>query len=188
MAIVIVTVLVTALVVSSYYVANQATFYGNVGVDLETGSVHSRIRIWKGDKLILDEWNAGVVTKLGDNMTLFWIFGDSDMQYPFVLYADNCTNISIGNQGTLNEDSTVLPGEWNRTIGTVQNQTQSSLNVTCTFYPDNGGPYTADCIGLNANATATANNLVMYDTFTEVTGIDETFTITVEFKVSVSHS
>jgi hypothetical protein len=56
--------------------------------------------------------------------------------------------------------------------------------LTCTFYPDDGGPYTADCIGLNYDDAG--NNLWGYDTFSEVTGIDDTFTINVEFKVSVS--
>ena len=150
--------------------------------------VHSRIRIWKGTELILDEWNAGAVTNLGDNMTYYWIFGDTDMQVNNIPYTDNGTFITIGNQGTLTTSSVVLPGEWNRTAGTVEDEIQSQLNITCTFYPDNAGPYTADCIGLNTNATASANNLIMYDTFTEVTGIDETFTINVEFVVSESHS
>lgn len=121
-------------------------FSGNVSVDLETNSVHSRIRIWKGDTLILDEYHAGVVTDLGDNMTLTWIFGAG---YNSSFYDWNATYVSIGDQGTLNPQVTVLPGEWNRTTGTLEDQYQSQLNITCTFYPDAGGPYTADCIGLN---------------------------------------
>ena len=163
-------------------------FSGTVGVDFEAGSVHSRIRIWKGDDLVLDEYHAGVVTNLGDNQTLFKLFGDTDMQYGVIPFTDNATFISIGNQGSLSTSSVVLPGEWNRTAGTVEDEAQSQLNITCTFYPDDSGPYTADCIGLNFNATASANNLWAYDTFTEVTGIDDTFTINVEFQVSVSHS
>ena len=167
------------------------SFYGNVGVDLEAKSIDSRIRIWQGDKLILDEYNSGVVTDIGDNMTLFKMFGYGNMQYADLPYGDNCTFISIGNDtGTLSATSTVLPNEWNRTAGTVGGSGkygQSWLNITCTFYPS-AGPQTADCIGLNLNVTADANNLLFYDTFTEVTGIDETFTITVEFKISVSHS
>lgn len=163
-------------------------FYGVVGVDLEAYSVHSRIRIWKGNQLILDEYHAGAVTDLGDNMTLFWIFGDTDMQYGSIPYEANATYISIGNQGTLNTTSTVLPGEWNRTTATVEDETQSQLNLTCTFYPDAAGPYTADCIGINAESGAGGNDLIMYDTFTEVTGIDETFTVNVEIQISVSHT
>ena len=167
---------------------NTVNLHGTVGIDMETTSVHCRIKIWQGDNLILNQWHSGVVTKLGDNMTLFWIFGDTDMQVNNIPYLDNGTFITIGNQGTLTEDSVVLPGEWNRTAGTVEDETQSQLNITCTFYPDDAGPYTADCIGLNTNVTASANNLIMYDTFSEVTGIDETFTINVEFQISVSHS
>lgn len=162
---------------------------GNLGEVGLTPVVHSRVRMWKDGKLIFDEYNAGAVTNLGDNMTLFWLFGDTDMQYVDIPYMDNCTFISIGNDdASLGVTSTVLPGEWNRTAGTIEDEDQSCLNVTCTFYPDASGPYTADCIGLNTNATASANNLIMYDTFTEVSGIDDTFTINVEFKVSVAHS
>lgn len=166
----------------------QGNIAGNVGIDLESDSVHCRIRMWKDGELFFDEYHSGVVTDLGDNTTLFKLFGDTDLQNNTIPYTANCTYISIGDQGSLSSASTVLPGEWNRTAGTVDNEHQSYLNVSCTFYPDNAGPYTADCIGLNMNNTAQAENLLMYDTFTEVTGIDETFTINVDFKISVSHS
>jgi len=55
------------------------------------------------------------------------------------------------------------------------------------MYPDNSGPYTADCIGINCASTGDGN-LVFYDTFTEVTGIDDTFTINIDFKISVAHA
>ena len=156
---------------------------GNRQIGL-SAEVHSRIRIYRGTELILDEYNAGAVTDIGDNMTLAWIFGDSD--YGVADYMYNATYISIGNQGTLNTASTQLPGEWNRTAGTVEDQSQSWLNITCTFYPDTG-PYTADCIGLNWKSSGDLN-LWAYDTFSEVTGIDDTFTINVEFKITVSHT
>jgi len=79
-----------------------------------------------------------------------------------------------------------LPGEWNRTLGTVEHQGQSQLNISCTMYPD-AGPYTADCFGLNW-ASSGDGNLWAWDTDTEVTGIDDSFTINIEFIVSVSHS
>jgi len=179
-------IIVTALVMLS--LAPTLNLFGYVGVDLETSSVHMRIQVWKGNELILDEHHAGVVTDIGDNMTLYWIFGDDDMQNGSNLYMNNATYISIGNQGSLSSASTELPGEWNRTAATIEDETSSQLNLTCTFYPASG-PYTADCIGLQwTSANATDNNLWGYDTFTEVTGIDDTFTINVEFQVSVSHS
>ena len=176
------------LIVGLQYTAAQLDLFGNLGVDLETSSIHCRIRMYKDGELVFDQYHTGVVTDLGDNITLFKLFGDTDMQANNVAFTENCTFISIGDQGSLSESSDVLPGEWNRTAGTIDNEYQSYLNVSCTFYPDNAGPYTADCIGLNTNSTAGAHNLLMYDTFTEVTGIDETFTINVDFKISVSHS
>lgn len=171
---------------------------GYVDQDGHTGKIqyvveiHSRVRMWKGDILIFDEYNAGVATDRGDNTTLFKMFGYTGLQDGDIPYTDNCTYISIGNDtGTLSTTSTVLPNEWNRsaadTIGGAGKYGQSWLNLTCTMYPD-VGPNTADCIGLNLNATDDANNLCFYDTFTEVTGIDDTFTIVIEFKVSLSHT
>ena len=186
-ALLVISVFVTALIMQTYYNSQLLNFYGNIGVTFETGSVHSRIRIWKGDELVLDEWHAGVVTNIGDNQTLYWIFGDSAMKPSNGSYTYNATYISIGNQTNgLDSTATQLPNEWNRTTATIEDQTQSQLNLTCTFYPDVGA-HKADCIGLNW-ASSGDNNLWAYDTFTEVTGLDDTFTINVEFQVSVSHS
>lgn len=161
---------------------------GSIGIDLETSSIHCRIRVWKGNNLILDEYHSGNVTNIGDNMTLYWIFGDSDFSPVSGDYDSNTTWISIGNYTNgIDETVTQLPLEWNRTAATIEDEGQSALNLTCTFYPDTNGPYKADCIGLNW-ASSGDNNLWGVDIFTEVTGIDETFTINVEFKVSVSHS
>jgi len=179
-----VAVLLSIIIVSFQAGANSVNVNGSVGVDLETGSIHSRIRMWQHGNLVFDEYHSGAVTDLGDNQTLAWIFGDAD--YGVADYLDNATYISIGNQGSLSTSSTQLPGEWNRTAGTVEDENQSWLNITCTFYPDSG-PYSADCIGLNWESSGD-NNLWAYDTFSEVTGIDDTFTINIEFKVSVSHS
>ena len=68
----------------------------------------------------------------------------------------------------------------------VDTEIQSGLNVSCTFYPS--GSQTADCIGLNFGAGAGSNDLWAYDTFDQVTGIDDTFTINVDFKVTVAHT
>jgi len=146
--------------------------------------IHARIRIWKDGILILDEYHAGTLTKLGMNMTLAKLTGD-DTFFNLTQYNLNNTYISIGDKGTLDSDDTVLPGEWNRTAGTVEDEAYDSYNLTCTFYPDTG-PYTADCIGINFEDGIGNNALWGYDEFTEVTGIDETFTITVEFKVLIS--
>ena len=160
---------------------------GKVGVDLETKSIHATVTFYKDGTLYCQYHHAGVVTDIGDNMTIFWISGDTDYKVSSMEYAWNITHIGIGDQGSLSSTSTILPSEWNRTtITTWDNKIQSTINFTTVIYPDAGGPYTADCIGLYINATG--NYLWAYDTFTEVTGIDQTFTINIEFQVSVSHS
>jgi len=169
------------------FAPQKLNFNGSVNVDLEAKSIHATVTFYKEGKLYAQHHHAGVVTDIGDNMTIFWASGDSDFKVGSMLYSWNISHIGIGNQGTLNSTSTVLPGEWNRTaITSVDNKIQSTINFTTVIYPDSNGPYIADCIGLYINATG--NYLWAYDTFTEVTGIDETFTINVEFQVSVSHS
>lgn len=196
MAIALVAVLALGFFVVGYKTA-ETTIYieSNIGLSSgidnpaqskEVSSVHCRIRMYKQGELVMDQYHSGVVTDLGDNATLGKLFGDS--AYNLTQYDMNATYISIGNQGSLSTASTVLPAEWNRTIGTVEDQAQSQMNITCTFYPDTG-PYTADCIGLNFDAAIGSDtNLWAYDTFNEVTGIDNTFTINIEFQISVNHS
>lgn len=182
--------------IAYHFARVHVRIYSNLGIDMTTTSVHAQITMYKyatpedralgvGGELVFDEYHAGAVTNIGDNQTMHWVFGDSDIG-DSADYLDNATQISIGNQGSLSTASTQLPGEWNRTAATVEDQVQSQINLTCTFYPDTG-PYTADCIGLNWE-TSGDGNLWGYDTFTEVTGIDDTFTINVEFQVSTSHS
>jgi len=184
-ALVTASVVVTALLVSSFYTAQLLQVWGRVGITLETHSIHCTVTFYQDGEVVYRFHHPGNVTDIGDNQTLYWLFGDPAMTEG--TYASNVTYISIGNQGTLNDASTQLPGEWNRTLATIEYQTQSQLNLTCTFYPDNGGPYTADCIGLNYAASGDGN-LWAYDILDEVTGIDETFTIDVDFQVSTGHA
>jgi hypothetical protein len=163
-----------------------------IGVDIEaTRSIHATVWFYKDGELIFTYTHPGVLTNLGRNITLAKLSGDSG--YNLTWYNWNTTYISIGNQGVLSNSSTVLPGEWNRTTATVEDITATgtsySYNLTCTFYPDAAGPYTADCIGINVGSGTIGadETLWAYDTFTEVTGIDETFTINVEFKISITY-
>lgn len=148
--------------------------------------VHCRIRIYEQGTLVLDEYHSGIVTDLGDNATLAKLFGDSS--YNLTQYNMNATFISIGNLTSMDSTHTILQGEWNRTAGTVEDQGASTLNITAIFYPD-AGPYIADCIGLNLEGgIGVDDSLWAYDTFSEVTGIDDSFTINIEFSITVSHS
>jgi len=195
MAIALIACLAVGFFAVGYQTATVIYIESNIGVsngiDTPASSdkktdVHARIRIYESGVLIMDEYHAGNVTDLGDNATLAKLFGDAD--YNLTTYDLNATFISIGNKGALSTSSTVLPAEWNRTAGTVEDEDQSTMNITCIFYPDDSGPYTADCIGLNFEGDAAANDLFACDEFTEVSGIDETFTINIEFSVTISHS
>lgn len=185
--------------IAGYQTHTAITINSNIGLGLGIGAtgakgtqiqfpdatIHSTIYIYEYGKLIATYTHPGSVTKLGMNFTLSKISG-SAANYNMTQYAYNATYVSIGNQGTLNTDSTVLPGEWNRTLGTIHDATYNSFNITAVFHPDTG-PYTADCLGLNFDSTALSlYSLWGYDTFTEVTGIGNTFVITIEVKVALA--
>jgi len=177
---------ITSLCLASFAILSQSKpkpqkgFASNICFE-----IHCLITMYQYDQLIFQQYHAGAVTKLGMNVTLAKLTGDS--WYNLTTYNLNNTFISIGDQGTLDTDSTVLPSEWNRTVAVVEDQAYNSFNLTCTMYPDDSGPYTADCIGINYESGIGNNALWGYDTFTQVTGIDDTFTINIEFKVTVSY-
>jgi hypothetical protein len=187
-----VTILVSASVsigIGAYFRHTHLNYRSTVGLDFTKWSIHSQVQILDGEgNEIINEWHAGVVTNTGDNQTLAWVFGDAD--YNVTAYMNNATYISIGNDtGTLAATVTVLPNEWHREAGTVEQEQQSQLNVSCQITGGEiSGTQVADCIGLNWGSEDDSNNLWAYDTFTEVTGIDNTFTINIEFQISVSHS
>lgn len=162
---------------------NILTESGTAHVNFTAGSVHTRILIEKDGQTVIDEYHAGAVTKLGLNATFAKLTGNSTA-YNMTQYPLNLTYVGIGDQGTLNTDSTILPGEWNRTVAdTLHTATYNTCNWTLVIHPDTG-PYTADCLGVYYEAAG--NSLFLYDTFSEVTGIDETFTITLEIQLSAS--
>jgi hypothetical protein len=153
-------------------------------IQFPDATIHSTIYVYQYGKLVATYHHPGVVTKLGMNLTLCKLTNNA--AYNTTQYSYNIAYVSIGNQGTLTSDSTVLPGEWNRTTGTIHDATYNMFNITAVFHPDTG-PYTADCLGLNFITGIGVNySLWGYDTFTEVTGIDNTFTVTVEVKVALS--
>lgn len=182
-AVIVLSVALTSILVLTT-LDHSITEYGHAHVSFSIGSVHATITMYRNGVKVFEQYHAGAPTKLGLNTTFAKLLGVS-ASYNMTVYNLNITYISIGNKGTLDADSTVLPAEWNRTLATPHDATYNSCNWTAIFHP-NTGPYTADCIGLNLESGIGINDLMFYDTFTEVTGIDSTFTITVEFKVSAS--
>jgi hypothetical protein len=176
-------VLLTGFILYAYNVALFES--GSAHVDFTLGSVHTVITIEKEGETVLQEYHAGAVTNLGLNLTFAKLFGNST-SYNMTSYNLNLTQIGIGNQGSLSTSSVILPGEWNRTAADTQHSlSHNTGNWTVVIYPDALGPYTADCLGVYYEGGST-NSLFLYDTFTEVSGIDETFTITLEIQLSAS--
>lgn len=157
-----------------------------IASNLGKAPIHMTVSFFKRGttQLVFEQYHAGALTKLGMNCTLGKLTGNLT-GYNMTQYNLNLTYVSIGDQGTLNSDNTELPGEWNRTAGVQHDCTYNSFNITAWFYPDTG-PHTADCIGLNFESGISNGALWGYDTFNEKTGIDDTFDIKVEIKVTIS--
>jgi len=187
----VITAVLGAFVFGNYNGSKHLKFFGSSDTSLtssfgtgESPPVKADATIYVTRKTPAGETQfVGSVTKLGINCTFGKLTGIA-ASYNMTQYPYNITSISIGNQGTLTTDTTVLPGEWNRTAVTAHDAAYNTCNFTASFKPDTG-PYTADCIGLNIGPVTIGlpYTLLAYDTFTEVTGIDNTFTITVEYRL-----
>jgi hypothetical protein len=152
-------------------------------------TVHCTVTFWKNGQIVFQQYHAGSLTYEGYNITMGKLLGNSSL-YNMTIYNENTTQVSIGyNTTNMAQSLTVLPNEWNRTAGTVHdivvNANPSSWNLTAIIHPGTG-PYTAGCIGINYESGIGNNALFGYDTFAQKTGIDNAYTITVEFKVSVA--
>ncbi len=158
---------------------------GSVGTSFSVGSIHSTITMTRDGVKVFEQYHAGVLTTLGMNFTMAKITGNTSY-YNMTAFPMNLSCVSIGNAGSLSSAITVLPGEWNRTACLQHDGTYNSCNFTAVFRGTTGSQ-TADCIGLNWEAgIGNDYSLWGYDTFDEVTGIDSTFVITIEMKISVS--
>lgn len=160
---------------------------GGAGLSFSAYSVHATVTMWKDGVKISEEYHAGSVTQLGLNMTFAKLTGNSTV-YNMTYYSFNNTFISIGNytvSAALNTTCTKLPGEWNRTSANMHDCTYNSFNLTAIFYPDTG-PYSANCIGVNFEDGIGNGALFAYDTVNQATGIDDSYTVVIEFKISAS--
>jgi hypothetical protein len=149
-----------------------------------TYEIHATITMYKNGVKVFEEYHAGAVVKQGMNVTFMKLTGN-DTGYNGTQWNLNLTYLSIGNQGVLDADSVVLPGEWNRTEAVQHDCTYNCCNFTAIIYPG-AGPYTADCLGVNYESGIGNDALFGYDTFSEVSGIDDTFVITLEVKLSIA--
>lgn len=189
LAIITILVMLTAFLTYELTRQRNLTFSGEGNLGISGARMpfegHTKITITKAGETVLSEYHAGVVTNLGLNLTFCKLLGNSTY-YNTTQYDYNVSYVGIGNQGSLSAASVVLPGEWNRTIADTQHDLDyNTANWTLVIYPDSG-PYTADCLGLYYHSAE--DTLFFYDTFSEVSGIDDTFTITLEIIISATGS
>jgi len=147
--------------------------------------VHMIIKFWKDGKIVFQQYHAGFKTSLGMNVTFAKETGNATL-YNMTQYNFNTTFVSIGNGTAPTIASTILPNEWAKVVGVQHAGTYGGYNITAVITPP-VGPNWADCIGLNFEAVGLGfHDLIYYDTFSTVKGIDNSFTITVEFQVTGS--
>jgi hypothetical protein len=180
---------VTFILAASIFGAHGIHFYkqGSLGMTFTTGSIHATITMTRNGEKIFEQYHAGSITIWGSQFAVTKICNTTEFNATLLSQNCNLSWISIGNKGALGPTDLELPGEWNRTLATQHDFTGGpvAFNLTAVFHPG-VGPYTADCIGINYEPGIGNGALFGYDTFAEVPNIDNTYTITAEFIVTVS--
>jgi hypothetical protein len=172
--------------------ANLGLGAANSGVP--TLEVHTTVDVYDGSgKLVSHTYHAGYFTYQGMNMTLCKWAGNNTLYNALggnsTTYLYNITYVSLGyNSSGFTQTETVLPWEWTRDeVSQINGSTTSrTINFTGSITPPAGGPYSGNLIGLNCETTANATDLIAYDVWGPVTGIDATFTITYNFGLILS--
>jgi hypothetical protein len=151
-------------------------------------NITGTITVSQNGKVIRTIQGDDPLTTYGETLVLDKLTGNATY-YNATQYVFNCTWITIGD-GSVSAASTVLPWEWDRVVASFPSSamTATSFNMTVTFTPPQSG-LKANCMGINCqSATANTTDLVSYITFTEITGIDATFTFTLNMEIAVTTS
>jgi hypothetical protein len=145
--------------------------------------VNAEITFKKNGKVVYHFSGLDALTNQGLNLTFCKLTGDNTF-YNMTTYNMNTTRVSLGNYTTaLSSSSTNLGGEWIRVSGTIHAQAYNGFNITGTF-SGLTGTNSSNCMGIEyGGATMNNNDLWGYITFSQITGIDSSFTITAEIQV-----
>ncbi len=147
-------------------------------------TITATITFRRNGKIVYEYAGLDPLTTQGLTLNLAKLTGNGTY-YNMTTYNFNATWLSVG-YGTVSSSSVVLPGEWDRVAGSQIALTATSFNMTATLIPPAGGPYSANCFGINyESATANTTDLYCYTTFGTVTGIDGNFTITPNVEVQL---
>lgn len=154
-------------------------------------NITATVWIYHHDKLIYYYSGPDPFTTIAENLTIQKWTGNVTYFGSMTAYLYNCSWVSIGN-GTCSASTTYLPWEWDRVAASQTALTSTSFNMTATFTPPVTPPASvpADVMGINYQSlTANTSDLFAYFPWTsQVTGIDNTFTITINIEVSLATS
>lgn len=174
---------IVLLFVSSIHVIFHSSTFPNNRENLGF-SLYATIWINQNGKLVYYQSGLDPLTDLGFNLTFAKLSGSSS--YNLTTYNMNATYISLGNytaSASLNSTCIVLPNEFIRNSTTIHAQVYNGYNLTCLF---NGfsGTNSSNCFGINYSPNFNSNDLFAYTSFSQITGIDNTFSITIEAQIT----
>jgi len=161
-------------------------------------NIYVTITATRNGKLVYYMTGLDPLTNLGLNVTFCKIVGNqtsSNWLYNITQYNENITYVELGYYSYAgiapNSTNTSLIGEFIRTTGSVHAETYNSFNITGVFSGTStqylAGSNSSNCMGISINGDGLSigsNDLYGYTTFSTITGIDNTFTITCEIEVS----
>lgn len=174
----VITILLFALGCSIHLVSVQTGNNASLNYNID-----STIYFYQNGHLVHVEYGHEPLTNLGLNLTFAKLTGS--LSYNQSTYLLNTTFVSLGD-GSVSATITKLPNEFIRVSGVIHAQVYNGFNITGTF-TGFSGTNSSNCMGINyESASLGFNDLFAYVAFSEVTGIDSSFTITCEIQVSGS--
>jgi hypothetical protein len=150
-------------------------------------NVYATLTITKNGKLFLYWSGLDPLTNLGFNLTCAKLSGSNS--YNLTTYNLNTTFVVLANYTTItpNSGSVTLQNEFMIVSGIIHAQVYNGYNITGTFSGFTGTNST-NVFGLCYENGLGNNALFAYTTFNLITGIDNTFTFTIEIQIQETTS
>lgn len=144
------------------------------------------LKYYQGNDLVCIEEIGSTLTDIGKKYTVMKLTGNlSHSLIADFLY--NLTYIALGTDEGLTASSTVLPNEWNRTLGHQELlDTEKAFNLTATIYPSGSGSTNSTSINWKSGI-GTASSMWCYDDFLtkDYTSNDH---FEIEWQVTISYT
>jgi hypothetical protein len=147
-------------------------------------NVFASVKFERGGKVVYYFSGLDPLTNLGLNLTFAKLTGNFTSGHNSTTYILNATGITLGycTSGP-NASSTILDTEFARNGSAyLHDKVYNGYNLTSVFTGFTG-TNSSNCMGVNYGGSGKQNDLFGYSTFSTVSGIDSSFTITCEIQV-----